>query len=476
MLAYVAPILVFGLVIFVHELGHFIAAKLTGVYAPRFSIGFGPALFRRRRGETEYVLAALPLGGYVRMASRHDAEAAFIEGGGEGESDALKPGDAGYDPEAMLPFGPKPVPAHRWFESKSLAARLFIMIAGVVMNIVLAFVVFTILSLSYGEPVISTRVVGAVRAPASAPALARLQPGDTILAVNGTPVRTWSDMADRIDNASSGTLVLATSRGDVRVPMGAAGEPTAKDILGAVDFFVPPIIGDVLPGSPAKRGGLRAGDTIVSIAHQPVQSWSQLQERVTPSAGAELPFEVRRRGRLFSLTVRPESTSQKDPVTGMMRTVGKIGAAAADPTTREPIGPAAAVRGGARATWLTGTKIVGTVRGLITREVSVRQLGGPIAITRASVMAAQSGLESLFFLIALLSVNVAVLNLLPIPILDGGQILINVAESVKGSPFSTRTREYILRFGLVAILLIFVVSTFNDVVMGVRDVVARLFG
>jgi regulator of sigma E protease len=476
MLAYVAPILVFGLVIFVHELGHFIAAKLTGVYAPRFSIGFGPALFRRRRGETEYVIAALPLGGYVRMASRHDAETAFIEGGAEGEGDGLKPGDAGYDPEAMLPFGPKPVPEHRWFESKSLAARLFIMIAGVVMNVVLAFVVFTMLSLSYGEPVISTRVVGAVHVPANAPALAQLQAGDTIVAVNGTPVRNWSEMAERIDAAPAGTLVLATNRGPLDVQMGTAGAPTARDILGALDFFVPPVIGDVLPGSPAKRGGLRAGDTIVTIAQQPVRSWSQLQERVTPSAGADLPFEVRRGGRVIGFTVRPESTSQKDPVTGATRMVGKIGAAAADPTTREPIGLVEAVRGGARATWMTGTKIVGTVRGLMTREISVRQLGGPIAITRASVAAAQSGMESLFYLIALLSVNVAILNLLPIPILDGGQILINVAESVKGGPFSTRTREYILRFGLVAILLIFVVSTFNDVVMGVRDVVARLFG
>jgi regulator of sigma E protease len=476
MLAYVAPILVFGLVIFVHELGHFIAAKLTGVYAPRFSIGFGPALLRRRRGETEYVLAALPLGGYVRMASRHDAEAAFIEGGTEGESDGLKPGDAGYDPEAMLPFGPKPVPEHRWFESKSLAARLFIMIAGVTMNILLAFVVFTMLSLSYGEPVIATRVVGAVHPLAGAPALARLQAGDTILAVNGAPVRSWSDMAERVDGAPAGTLVLTTNHGEVRVPIGSRGAPTSSDILRAVDFFTPPVIGDVLPGSPAKRGGLRAGDTIVSIGHRPVASWSQLQERVTPAAGTELPFEVRRDGRVRSFTVRPESVSQKDPVTGTMRAVGKIGAAAADPTSRQPIGFGAAVKGGARATWVTGGRIVGTVRGLITREISVRQLGGPIAITRASVTAAQSGLESLFLLIAVLSINVAVLNLLPIPILDGGQILINVAESVKGSPFSTRTREYILRFGLVAILLIFVMSTFNDVVMGMRDVVARLFG
>jgi len=117
MLAILAPILVFGLVIFVHELGHFLAAKAVGVYAPRFSIGFGPALFRKRRGETEYVLAILPLGGFVRMASRHDAETAFLEGGSE-EKTARGANDSGYDPEAMIPFGPKPVPENRWFESK----------------------------------------------------------------------------------------------------------------------------------------------------------------------------------------------------------------------------------------------------------------------------------------------------------------------------------------------------------------------
>jgi regulator of sigma E protease len=475
MLAYVAPILVFGLVIFVHELGHFIAAKLTGVYAPRFSIGFGRALFRHRRGETEYVLAALPLGGYVRMASRHDAETAFIEGGAE-ETDGLKPGDAGFDPEAMKPFGPKPVPEHRWFESKSLAARLFIMIAGVTMNVLLAFFVLTLLALHYGEPVIATRVVGAVHAPASAPALAQLQAGDTILRVNGTPVTSWNEIAERIDGTPAGALELTTNRGEISVPVGTRGGPTAQELLGAIDFFIPPIIGDVLPGSPAVRGGLRSGDSIVTIGHLPVQSWSQLQERVAPAAGTDLSFEVRRGGKLIPLTVHPEAQNQRDPATKQMRAVGRIGATPADFTSRQPMGAVDAMRAGARQTWGTATKIVGVVRGLVTREVSVRQLGGPIAITRASVAAAQSGLETLFALIAILSINVAVLNLLPIPILDGGQILINVAESVKGSPFSSRTREYILRFGLVAILLIFAMSTFNDVAMGVRDVVARLFG
>jgi regulator of sigma E protease len=475
MLAYIAPIVVFGLVIFVHELGHFLDAKLVGVYAPRFSIGFGPALFRRRRGETEYVLALLPLGGYVRMASRHDAETAFIEGGNE-ETGALKPGDAGYDPEAMIPFGPKAVPESRWFESKGLAARLFIMIAGVTMNILLAFAVLTTLGLKYGEVVVGTRVVGAVHAPANAPALAALQAGDTVVSINGKVAKNWNDVRDFIDAAPAGTLTIVTNRGTVSVPVGGKDQPLATDVGAAIDFYMPAVLGDVLPGSAAVKGGLRAGDSIVTIDHVPVTTWAQLQEHVTPAAGKVLPFEVRRDGKLRSFVVTPQATPQRDPVTRVMGTVGKIGATPADFTTRQPLSVPSAFREGARQTWMTATKIVDVVHGLITREVSVRQLGGPIAISRASVAAAQSGMESLFLLIAILSVNVAVLNLLPIPILDGGQILINVAESVKGSPFSTRTREYILRAGLVAILLIFAMSTFNDVATGFKDIVARLFG
>lgn len=474
MLAILAPIIVFGLVIFVHELGHFIAAKLTGVYAPRFSIGFGPALWRHRRGETEYVLAALPLGGYVRMASRHDAEAAFIEGGNE-ESGALKPGDPGYDPEAMIPFGPKPVPENRWFESKSLAARLFIMIAGVTMNMVLALVALTYVAAVYGEPYIATRVVGAVHSLKGVPELSRIQAGDTIIAVNGQPVASWSDMAERIAATDSGVVSLRTQRAQVDVPVGHPGAPKADDLIGALDFFMAPVIGEVASGSPAMRAGLQAGDTVVAIGHAPITSSSQLQERVTPAAGVALPFEVRRAGRTVALTITPDSTTSKDPDTGASAVVGRIGVTFADVTSRRPMGAVNSLRTGAEQTWRVATSIVDVVHRLFTREISVRTLGGPIAITRASVAAAQSGLETLLTLIALLSVNVAVLNLLPIPILDGGQILINVAEGVKGSPFTARTREYILRFGLVAILLIFVMTTFNDVVAGVKDVVARLF-
>ncbi|MEO8564236.1 MAG: RIP metalloprotease RseP [bacterium] len=470
MLALVAPIVVFGLVIFVHELGHFMAAKLVGVYTPRFSIGFGPALFRYRRGETEYVLALLPLGGYVRMASRHDAEAAFLEGGNE-ESGALKPGDKGYDPDALQPFGPHPVPEHRWFESKGLAARLLIMIAGVVMNVVLAFVVFSALNMAYGEPVVTSRVIGAVHAPRGVPALARLQAGDTIAAVNGSIVHTWNEVSDAIAATTGDAVTIRTQREEVRVPLGGEAALSAREVSSAIDVFIPPVIGEVVSGSPASRAGLLPGDSIVSIGHAPLQRWADLQERVSASPGADLPFEVFRGGRVVALTLRPEPTTVRDPATKEMKTVGRIGAVGADVSVRVPMSTAQSFEVAGRQTWLTATKIVDVVRGLITREVSVKQLGGPIAITRASVAAAQSGLESLFLLIALLSVNVAVLNLLPIPILDGGQILMNVVEAAKGSPFSTRTRDYILRFGLVAILLIFALSTFNDV----REFLVRFF-
>src|SRR5262249_10812240 len=202
---------------------HFLAAKAVGVYAPRFSIGFGPPIFKFRRGETEYILAWLPLGGYVRMASRHDAETAFLEGGNE-EQAARKEDQRDYDPNAMIPFGPKPVPENRWFESKPLWARIVIMIAGVVMNTILAGIVAIGLAWNYGEAVlfneciILSTVVGAVRAPANLPQLAELHPGDSIRAVNGAPVNSWNELT-RAVKSSTGSVQFSTQRGEITVPL-----------------------------------------------------------------------------------------------------------------------------------------------------------------------------------------------------------------------------------------------------------------
>jgi regulator of sigma E protease len=462
MLAILAPIFVFGLVIFVHELGHFLAAKSVGVYAPRFSIGFGPALFRHRRGETEYILAAFPLGGYVRMASRHDEAAAALEGGSETAAQ-LAAEDPRYDPEAMIPFGPKPVPAHRWFESKPLWARLYILLAGVTMNLLLGVVVAIGLAVHFGKPVIPTRVIGAVRPIHGQPVLAAAaQPGDSILRVNGGPVRSWSDAMMAIAR-STDSVRIETNRGAVTVPLSGEGAAKPEEVVGAMDYQLPPVIGDVLPGEAAARAGLKANDTIQAIDGRPVSTWAEMVRSVAAGADRELRFDVRRGGTTQPIVVTPRAMPGVDPITGAQGQVGKIGAYPSDISTREPVSAGEAVSLGLRSTWFMSTAIVGIIRDLFTRKVSMDQLGGPIAITRASVAAAQSGMENLFSLIALLSINVAVLNLLPIPILDGGQVVLNVVESARGKPLSMRTREYVLRFGLVFILMLFVLVMFNDI-------------
>lgn len=477
MLALLAPILVFGLVIFVHEFGHFLAAKAVGVYAPRFSIGFGPSIFKFRRGETEYVLAWLPLGGYVRMASRHDAETAFLEGGNE-EQSARTETDADFDPNAMIPFGPKPVPENRWFESKPLWARIFIMVAGVVMNTLLAIVVATTLVVRQGRDIVPTTVIGSVQVPANAPTLAQLRSGDTIRAVNGRQVKSWNDV-ERGMAESPSTLELTTQRSSIQVPLGETSGATLDSVMDALAPYVAPVIDSVVAGFPAAQAGLQPGDSIIRINNRSLRAWTEMVDEVGPAPGKPLTFVYARGGRLDSVSITPKAVDEADQKTGKPHTVGKIGAVPRSPVVHERLSFGRAVAYGWSATMEDAGAVFRVLHDIGSGKQSVAQLGGPIAITRAAVSAAQSGIDVLFHLIALLSINVAVLNLLPIPILDGGQILINVLESAKGSPFSMRTREYILRVGLFAIALLFVIVMYNDTRAGFAKVfgwIGRLFG
>jgi regulator of sigma E protease len=390
-LSWVAPIIVFGLVVFVHELGHFIAAKLTGVYAPRFSIGFGPALLKKRVGETEYILAALPLGGYVRMASREDEATAFLEGGTENSATHSGAKDH-WDPTAMIPFGPKPIPESRWFESKPLIARLFIMLAGVTMNALLAYFIYAGLLLHSGLP---------------------------------TPI---------------------------------------------------PIAAVVTPGKPAAQAGIQAGDSIATLNGRSLQHWETLLDTIGASAGRPIDLGIVRQGKTIEVRVTPAAESVPDPRSGVRRTLGRIGMIASEGFT--PISFAQAFGEAWRLTVDNGSKIFAALGALVHGE-GVSDLGGPIAIAQVSVQAARGGIETLLLLIALISINVAVFNLLPIPILDGGQILLNVAETIKGSAFSTQTRERILKGGLLIIGLLFVTVMFNDISRNMQNIVhllGKLFG
>jgi regulator of sigma E protease len=369
--AWLAPIFVFGAVVHVHQLGHFLAAKLTGVYAPRFSIGFGSALWSRRIGETEYRLSVLPLGGYVRMASRDDEAAAMLEGGQEVAT-------AGGDPNLMMPFGTKPIPENRWFESKSLPARLLIMLSGVIMNVLLAFVVLSGIAAWYGVP-------------------------------DGHPV-----------------------------------------------------IGTVAPNTPASAAGFQVGDSIVAIDGAAVKSWEDVLAKVHPAMGVPLAIEVVRGGAARTLSVTPAvvtdttaDSAQGKPVT---RQVGRVGLGVRVPSTS--VGRA--IVAGGRMTGQLTVMILQSVQQLATGKASFAALRGPVGIAQMSVQAARAGFADVLFLLAAISLNVAIFNLLPIPILDGGQILMTVIESVKGRPLSLRTRELVLRAGLLAIVLLVALVMYND--------------
>jgi regulator of sigma E protease len=365
----------------------------------------------------------------------------------------------------MAPFGPRPIPEHRWFESKPLWQRLVIMLAGVTMNALLALVVCIALAAYYGRTVVTTRVVGAVptdsRAAAGAAALA---PGDTLVAIDGEPVRSWTDAGQRLVAHEDAIVRITTQRGTGTLDLGERGSARRSYVLGALEPFVPTYIDSVVAGKPAARAGLRRGDSVVAVNGQPVRTFGDMARLIAPNPGRDLTLTVARPGVAapLQLTVRPDSTPEADPSTGAARVVGRIMVVPRVERTTEPLGVGEAVSAGARTTWAMAGAVLGALKGFATGEVSVRQLGGPIAIGRASAAAARTGIAEFFQLLAFLSINIAVFNLLPVPILDGGQVLLNIAEAAKGSPFSDRTREAILRFGLLLIGLIFVVAMFND--------------
>jgi regulator of sigma E protease len=382
---YIAPLLVFGLVVFVHELGHFVAAKMCGVYAPVFSLGWGRRLFGWRRGETDYRVSLVPLGGYVRMASRDDEALAGIEGS-EADRGSLDqapepPSDARgalWDPNAMAPFGPKPVPANRWVESKSTLARVFILSAGVLMNIALTVAVSSGIYYRYGNP------------------------------------------------------------------------------------YVPAVIDSVVAGAPAATAGLQAGDRILAINGESVRAWDEVLERVAPVISGSVTVDVERGTERLQRQITPQVADGQDRVTGAPKKVGRIGIMVRDSVVREPVGLGTAIASGGRATVGMAQNIFSVLGGLFSGRVSAKNLGGPIQIARTSVQAARNGAETLWSLIAFLSLNIAILNLVPIPVLDGGQILMVLAERIKGGAFSMRTREAVARVGVAAVLALILLVTFND--------------
>ena len=438
-------VIVIGILILVHELGHFFVARWTGVGVERFSIGFGPVLARWRGPETEYCLSAIPMGGYVKMVGEENP----LEGGASIESDPKKA-----------------------FALKPLWARFLIVFAGPGMNFVLAAVIFAIVLATMGRPV-SPAIVGRV-AEDSPAAAAKLQSGDTVTSVDGRPIAFWEELY-RAVMASQGrplklTVVRDGATRDVEITPRkiAVRDPIFKEQREEWDLGVgpqlTPQIGAVSPGSPAEKADLRPGDVVIGVAGQPVFTPDELTQAIQKRGGQTFEIVVQRENKPVPVNVTATTVKEKSP-TGQDVEIGRIGVGIVMKAVRyERYNPVAAVGYGVAKTWdMTELTAKGLWK-LVTLQLPLSNLGGPIQIAAEGERQRREGLPSLALFTAVISVNLAVLNLLPVPMLDGGHLLFFVIEGILGRPVSLKKREAAQQLGLVLLLLLMVFAIYNDLV------------
>ena len=441
----VSFVVVIGVLILIHELGHFIVARWAGVGVERFSIGFGPVLLRWRGTETEYCLSAIPMGGYVKMMG----EESPLEGG------VGQP----YDPAKA--FALKPI----W-------KRFLIVFAGPGMNFVLAAVIFALVLATVGRPVWSAQI-GRV-ADGSPAAAAGLKTGDVVVASNGRPVRYWEDM-ERAIAASGGRPVQLTVRRDgaehtltVTPQRTTVRDPILHESRTVWDVGVgpqlTPQIGSVIPGSPAEQAGLRAGDLVKAVDDQPVFTPEELMQAIQKRAGQTFDITIERDGRLQTLPVTATVVKEKG-AGGQETEVGRIGVGiAARMVTNEAYSlPTAAWYGIVKTRDVTVLTVKAFWK-IVSRQIDSSNIGGPIQIATEAGRQAKEGLGQLAIFTAFISVNLAVINLLPVPMLDGGHLFFFVIEAILGRPLSLRKREWAQQVGLVLLMLIMAYAIYNDVV------------
>jgi regulator of sigma E protease len=431
--------LVLGVMILVHEWGHFIAARLCGVRVDVFSIGFGPRLFGWKSGPTDYRVSALPLGGYVRMAGQDLSE---------------------IDSTAEAPTG-----APDELTSKPRWQRAFIAFAGPAVNLVFPVLLLMVYFVAVGIPYPSWENkpvdVTAVQKN-SISATAGLQAGDKVVAINDEPTNTWEDADKALSKIQPGSqVIIAVDRAGLRqtiaVPIPIKETEQPEQLLG----FAPvrPILDDVQPGMPARRAGLKEGDIIRAVDAQPIEWWGQFTERVRGSGGKPLALDVERKGQILHLTVTPQAA----PV-DRGETIYQIGVQVAEDTAYRRV---AFLEGAQFACVWTFERIedtIGVVGKLFSGRVSVKQLQSVIGISRAAGQAVRKGPQAVISLMVLISVNLGILNLLPIPILDGGNILLLAIEGGLRRDLSLAFKERFVQVGLVFLLVLFAYVMYNDVV------------
>jgi len=440
-----AFVVALGALIVVHEYGHYIVARLCGVKVLRFSIGFGPSLWHKRIGpdRTEWVLAAVPLGGYVKMLDEREGQ----------------------------------VPAHelgRAFNRQSVWRRCAIVIAGPLTNFLFAILLYWLL---FMHGVQEARPVVALPPPDTLAASAGFEPGETIRSINGDPVASWQEVRWRI-------LQLALERQRVKVEVlnqnnqlnwraldlsGFAAEQIEGDMLALIGLKlyrpqVEPVIGRIAPGGVAEQAGLQAGDRILDVNRKPLASWDQLVEAVRSHPGRELRLTYRRGGEQHSLTLIPEAVQQNGLSTGRIGASAQLDEQAMNKlVTVARYSIMSALIKAVEKTWDTTIFSLRMIGRMLVGEISWKNLSGPVTIADYAGQSAQLGLASYMSFLALISISLGVLNLLPIPLLDGGHLMYYTIEVFKGSPVSERMMEIGQKLGLSLLLVLMAFAFYNDI-------------
>lgn len=435
--------IIVGVLIFVHELGHFAAAKSLGIQVHRFSLGFGKPIVKFQRGETEYIVAALPLGGYVKMAG-------LEEEGMMGEVEGGKPA--------------QPVDPARAFDRKPLWARIIVILAGVTMNVVLAYVVYVGRAAGVGLPVLATTQIDSVVAadlPSGAEALGTIRFGDRIVRINGDSMRHWQDIMDHLVRGPDTARVEFAGRAPLTVRLGDGSAEARHRAAGALIAYLPPRIGVVVPGLPAYRAGLKPGDLVVRAGGDTVRSWVALVRTIRASPGRSLELVIQRSGALIPVHVVPEVHRDSSV---QAAEYGQIGTDYDAPVTHERVPLGTAVLEGGSYTWGAIRAVLGGLGQLVLGRVSLRQsLAGPIEIASVSGQVARLGIDRFLDLLGFFSINLAVLNLLPIPVLDGGQLVFLLAEGVRRRPLSLELRLRLTQVGFVFLLGLMSLAVVNGI-------------
>ena len=433
-----AFLLSIGPLIIFHELGHYLLARLCGVKVLRFSVGMGKVVWSRRfgRDQTEWAISMLPIGGYVKMLDNRDPETA-----------AKTPAEAG-----------------REFTGKSVWRRIAIVAAGPVFNFILAIAIFAGLFM-VGMPDTSTRLR---TMPESAPVYqAGVRGGDQVLAVNGDPVAGWTDLRwevmQAVMNKTALQLDVAQAGGarfSATVPAATlAGMDVETDFLRALGlgFRLSPAELGALPEGPASSAGLREGDVVINIGGQAVQDSPALIEMVRASKGAPLVFEVLRGGAQVAATVTPVL----DAATKHYQIKANLIQPQLE-TVTVPVGPVTALAKAARKTWDTSTMTLKMLGRIITGQASLKNITGPVTIAEYAGKTLSLGPIEFIAFIAFISISLGVMNLLPIPVLDGGHLLYYSLEVLTGRPLPERFIDFAQRAGVVMLVMLMSLALFND--------------